>query len=45
VFYPSYFITELLTICRNTAVNIQIVFFRGMIIYLDREVQYFEGLC
>jgi hypothetical protein len=45
VFYPSYFITELLITCRNTAVNMQIVFFRGMIIYLDKEAPIFKGLC
>jgi hypothetical protein len=37
----SYFVTELLMTCRNTAVNRQTVFFRGMIMYLDREAPTF----
>jgi len=36
-----YVVTELLMACRNTAVNMQTVFFRGMIMYLDREAPTF----
>jgi len=36
-----YYATELLMTCRNTAVNMQTVFFRGMIMYLDREAPTF----
>jgi len=36
-----YYVTELLMTCRNNAVNMQTLFFRGMIMYLDREAPTF----
>jgi len=36
-----YYVTELLMTCRNTAANMQTVFFRGMIMYLDQKAPTF----